>query len=145
MRRWIILLVAVGCAHAPSVPHVDASALQQWEAAPRVQRPRNVRISRDEQVPDVRRAPLRRASSFRGARIDISFHRAPLSEALRMLADHAGVNLVMGDDVSGEVSMHLSRVRPLDAMEALAQAHGARVQWIGRVALISASEQRAEH
>lgn len=78
----------------------------------------------------VQRAPRQ------GRRINVAFRRAPLSEALRLLAEEARLNLVIADDVSGEVSLHLRAVRPYDAMLALAQAHGAELARQGNVIFV---------
>jgi len=49
-----------------------------------------------------------------GAAIDLDLVRADLHDALRLLADTAKLNLVVGQDVSGSVTLKLKRV-PWDA------------------------------
>jgi type II secretory pathway component HofQ len=50
----------------------------------------------------------------RGVVIDLDVERAELRGVLRLIADTAHVNLVVGDDVVGTVSLHVKRV-PWDA------------------------------
>lgn len=67
----------------------------------------------------------------RGRVIDVRFQDAPLASALTMLADAANVGVVIGEGVEGVVSIDLRRVRPLDAMRALAEAHGVDLDIVG--------------
>ena len=62
----------------------------------------------------------------RGAPIDLDLDRAQLRSALRLVADTAHVSLVVPDDVSGTVTLHLKSV-PWDAA-ACAIADLARIE-----------------
>ncbi|HEY1813915.1 MAG TPA: hypothetical protein VGG74_16300 [Kofleriaceae bacterium] len=50
----------------------------------------------------------------RGALIDLDLERAHVRAALKLVADTAHLSLVVGDDVTGTVTLHLARV-PWDA------------------------------
>lgn len=106
-------------------------------AAPTLQRAAAEHRGRPEHTAGGR-AELRRVVDGGGRRIHVAFRRAPLSEALRLLADEAHVQLVIADDLSGEVSVRLRAVRPYDAMLALAEAHGADVLRNGELVIIRA-------
>ncbi|MEM9070691.1 MAG: hypothetical protein AAGE52_19445 [Myxococcota bacterium] len=142
MRLWGWVLVGA-CATTPrpvteprseptseTSPRLDAVALQEW-TGPRSRTLFVEEARRVEAPPSEPRPPRRRD------RVDVSFRRAPLSDALRFLADRAGINLVVEDNVQGEVSLQLRSIHPLDALEALAQAHGAQVSWRGNVAIVT--------
>lgn len=73
-----------------------------------------------------------------GRRIHVAFRRAPLTEALRLLAQEARVQLVIADALSGEVNLRMRNVRPWDAMLALAEAHGADVLRDGDLVIVRA-------
>jgi type II secretory pathway component HofQ len=49
-----------------------------------------------------------------GAAIDLDLERADVRGALRLVADSAKLSLVLGDDISGTVTIHLKAV-PWDA------------------------------
>ncbi|HEX4450391.1 MAG TPA: hypothetical protein VH143_05935 [Kofleriaceae bacterium] len=50
----------------------------------------------------------------RGAAIDLDLERADVRGALRLVADAAKLGLVLGDDITGTVTIHLKAV-PWDA------------------------------
>ena len=50
----------------------------------------------------------------RGAALDLDLERADVRGALRLVADSAKLSLVLGDDISGTVTIHLNAV-PWDA------------------------------
>lgn len=60
---------------------------------------------------------------------------APLASALRLLAEAAGVGVVVGEGIEEPVSVSLRGVRPLEAMEALAAAHGVELARVGRTVI----------
>lgn len=104
----------------------DASAREVTRIAPDP-RPLTAPVRIGEQA----REPEPRVGA-RGRRpIDVSFERAPLAQALQVLADAAGVGLVVAEGVEGEVSLTLRRVQPLEAMRALAEAHGVSLTFVG--------------
>ena len=72
----------------------------------------------------------------RGPTVDVAFVGAPLREVMRMLADAAGLQLVIADDLDATVDVELRDVRPLDAMGAIAEAHGAHVVVRGDVVIV---------
>ncbi len=67
-----------------------------------------------------------------GRRVDVDLRGASLASALAFLADAADVGLVIGEGVEGTVDVALRRVRPLEAMRALAEAHGVELVVVGR-------------
>jgi type IV pilus assembly protein PilQ len=69
--------------------------------------------------------------------LDIDFHAMDSAAALRSLARHAGINLVVSDAVKGSVSLQLRQTDGLSAIEAVARARGlvlvaqGQVWWVG--------------
>ena len=64
--------------------------------------------------------------------MDARLRRAPLADALRLLAETAHLGLVVDEDLGGEVSVDLRRVHPYEAMRALAESHGVELSRVGR-------------
>jgi len=133
----LLALLLAACASAPpaAVTRADRAALDAWtqpeaaaigstavsRAAPR-RRYDTVRIERPRAGLPVRRGP----------RMDLRLERARLSNALRLLAEAANLGLVLGEGLDTEVSCDLRRVRPVEAMQALAEAHQIELRVIGR-------------
>lgn len=67
-----------------------------------------------------------------GPRVDVQLEGAPLASALRLLAEAADLGIVIGEGFEEPVSVSLRAVRPLEAMEALAAAHGVELSRVGR-------------
>ncbi|MGE0786318.1 MAG: hypothetical protein AB7S26_11565 [Sandaracinaceae bacterium] len=135
--------ISLGCSPAGPPPprsSLDVSALDAWDArapmrdrralahdaAPPLQERHDSASARDA-VPG--------ALGDRGRRIDVRFHRAPLASALRLLAEQGEVDIVIGEGLDREISLDLRRVRPLDAMWALAEAHDVELSRVGRTVI----------
>ena len=69
----------------------------------------------------------------RAHRIDISFQRADLVHAFQFLAEAGQFNLVLESGLTGQVSATLRDVEPYDALVALAEANGAKVEYEARI------------
>jgi hypothetical protein len=95
-----------------------------------------------ESPADAPRPLARRRSELGGSLsthvVDVRFDDADLHNALRFLADEAGVSLVIGDGVGGRVDERLERVDAYEALVTLARAHGATVERQGRVVIVRA-------
>lgn len=72
----------------------------------------------------------------RGSLVDVGFDGAELREVMRLLSQVAGVDVIIEEGVSGTVTVDLREVRPLDAMRAIAEAHGATLELSGRMAIV---------
>jgi type IV pilus assembly protein PilQ len=71
-----------------------------------------------------------------GRRIDVRFRDTELSNALRLLADAADLQLVVDDAVTGRVDLTLRGVTAAEALRIVAVAHGARVEHHGDVVVV---------
>ncbi len=141
VRPTLLALVGLaGCAAAPppSVARVDSASLVAWacdDAADATPASIAVLRTRFETV-RVAAAPARPTWPVaRGPRIDVRFERARLGSALRLLADAADVGIVLGEGLEREISADLRRVRPLEAMHALAEAHHVELRIVGRTVI----------
>lgn len=87
----------------------------------------------------------RRLSSLEGARqkISLALADAELSHALGLLADQAGVNLVLTERVKGKVTVSLKEVRWADAMASLLHAHGLDAALEGNILYVDTAEAMA--
>lgn len=71
-----------------------------------------------------------------GRRMDIEIHRADLGNALQFLANEARMNLVLGEGISGEVSLFLRRADPAEALQALAASRGLSLLHQGNILVV---------
>lgn len=71
-------------------------------------------------------------------RVDVRLQGAELGEALRFLADTGRFALVAEGELRGRVDVDLRRVRPYDALVAIAEAHGAQVRRKGPIVVVTA-------
>ena len=138
-------LASAGCAHsaasggraARTAPRLDAQAIAAWDRrAP----PRRSTVAARWDAAQQRRQRARAAPRrvrHRARRIDVRFHRAGLHHAIELLADEARVSVVVDESLRGEVSLRLRRVDPLEALYALAEAHGAQVRRQGEVLILA--------
>ena len=144
-RAAVAVALLAGCAGGsaavPPPRPLDPGALAAWDRVEASGAP-VVRIAAAP-AEDVDRFAVRRIGEERQPvghgrrrRVDIAFHQADLPNALRLLADAAGVQLVVSDGVDGSITASFRRVDPLDAMVLLAETHGAEVELRGRFAVV---------
>jgi type II secretory pathway component HofQ len=118
-----------------------SDAARDWNAA-EASRQASARLSRSTPSQSVRRprsaSGTERSGSLRSHLVDVRFDDADLHNALRFLADEAGVSLVIGDGVSGRVDDRLERVDAYEALVTLARAHGATIERRDRVVIVRA-------
>lgn len=69
-------------------------------------------------------------------RVDVSFHRADLENALRFLADAGRFNLVVESGLTGSVTAELAHVDAFDALVTIAHANGASVDYERGIVLV---------
>ncbi len=137
-----LLLLAVGCvgcggASASAPTRLDDGAIARWSegrSEPRaralVRAGRTAEPARPAATVRLERPPPSPAA--RGPRIDVRLERARLVSALRLLAEAAGLSIVIGEGLDQEITVDLRRVRPLEAMRALAAAYGVELAFVGR-------------
>lgn len=83
--------------------------------------------------------PRRDPLVYRGPVVDLDLRGAPMREALILLADAAGLNLVVGEGVEGRITVRLRRVRAGRAMHALAAAHRVQLEIEGNLVVATAA------
>lgn len=93
--------------------------MRTWETAPPPQATRQLGTQVPWNAPVRIRTPEAPRRRRAGRRVDIELHRASLPVVLQLLANEAKINLVLGDGITGEVSLSLRRVDPLEVLEAL--------------------------
>jgi len=146
------LLFAAGCSGSVSAvslsPAVSISRSSSdevfagWTEAEHAGRPasRTISVTRSFETHRIGAARDPLHGHRRARRVDVAFHDADLGNALRFLADAAGVQLVVDEAVGGAtVSARLDHVDPLDAMILLAETHGAGVELRGPFAIVTAA------
>ncbi len=77
--------------------------------------------------------PARRRS---GRRINVDLHRASLAQALQLLADEAHLNLVLGEGLTGEVSLSLRHVDPLEVLDSVVASRGLVAEQQGSILVV---------
>jgi len=75
-------------------------------------------------------------TTARGATIDIDVRGAELQDVLRMLADTGHVNIAMGSDIAGKVTLKLKRVAWDQAACAIADLYGLAITLDGNILLV---------
>lgn len=73
----------------------------------------------------------------RVGRRNIRLYQASLDNALRLLAEAGGIDLVMQGELKTPVSVELRGVEPFDAMQALADAHGLSLTYRGGIVIVT--------
>jgi hypothetical protein len=130
-----LVLIAFGCGSSTSerssVPASTAdlsAAVDGWEGP--TEAPAAVSVIRHPAARPATRAREHRTSrpARSHRRVDVRFAHADLVNALRFLADEARVQLVVDEGVGGTVTLALRDVDPYQALVAIAEAHGARVE-----------------
>jgi type IV pilus assembly protein PilQ len=76
--------------------------------------------------------------------VDIDLHRADVRHALELLAEIAGLHLVFGDEVAGQVTLTLRQVRWSDALRVILRAHGLELERHGDILLVTPAQQFAD-
>lgn len=85
--------------------------------------------------------PPRRAASASGARtIDLDLKQADIANVLRLLADVGGVNLVLGEDVAGTITLRLRRVAWDDAFRIVLASKGLAMEREGNIIRVGREE-----
>ncbi len=144
-----MLTVAAGviaCASARTSAEVPDAAdtllssdvIARWDADTQRSAPSAHRLAAREKTRVIRApdSPKPRPLGTR-RRVDVRFRKADLDNALRFLADAGGFALVTGEGLTGRVDLDLRRVRPYEALVAVARAHGAVVHNDGKVVLVT--------
>ncbi len=147
-RLWLVLIA--GCAPPraeappPWVSDDDPPAVQASDDAYLADPPR-ARIMHAPLPPESRWETQTIATQepapprpVRVGRRDIRLHNARLDNALRMLAQAGRFNLVVKGDLAAPVTVDLARVEPYDALLAIAEAHGVRVQYRDDIVVVTA-------
>ncbi|MCG3146580.1 MAG: hypothetical protein PCFJNLEI_00011 [Verrucomicrobiae bacterium] len=117
MKRQMIIIIAVilgvaraGQAQDPATPAVEAPAA----ATPVV-----------EVAPPKVEAPAPPADAAASADVlVIDYHEADIQNVLRTLATKAGINLIVGEEVIGKVTVHLEGVGYDDALRMIVESKG---------------------
>lgn len=78
-----------------------------------------------------------RGTRWRGRTIDLDVKHASLHDVFRMLSDVGAVNVVIGDDVRGEVTLRLKKVPWDQALCTVARSKQLRVMADGNVYLVT--------
>ncbi len=71
------------------------------------------------------------------ATVDVQFDRAPVHEVLRLLAEAEGINLIVDQGVSGEISMSARNMDAREAMELVAGVRGLHLEQFGNTLIVS--------
>jgi hypothetical protein len=133
----LLAAMCVACAGTPERPPavagsrggaVDAALREHVTRATEPARGRSLVARRPERrvIAEPQQRPPR---PVRSRRVDVSFHRADLENALRLLAEAGRLNLVVESGLTGSVTASLRDVDAYDALRAIAEANGAAVRY----------------
>lgn len=146
MKRLALLWVVGACARAPAPPpespppsaSLDAAIAEHDGKSERARaRRRSLRQLEPEKTVVIAPAPVEIERPIgRQARVDVRFRDAELENVVRLLADAGRFQVVTDGSLSQRVSVDLRRVRPFDALLAIAEAHGVSVERRGQIVLL---------
>ena len=148
MRSRLLLLGAVtflgaaGCAAperpAPASSRDASAAISDWvSAAPTAAPLRSVKLSALAGGTIHIEPPPAPPSRPRAAkRVALELQRADLVNTMQLLADAGHFNLVLESGLTGSVSASLVDVEPYEALVALADANGARVEYENQIVVV---------
>lgn len=71
------------------------------------------------------------------AQVDVQFDRAPVHEVLRVLAEAEGINLIVDQGVTGEISMTARGMDARAAMELVTAVRGLHLEQIGNTIIVT--------
>lgn len=136
MRAWWAPVLLLGCAEPPPpalpVPgRVEIPTWAEGEGAPAskaIATPvATTSLGTDAPTP-----------KSHGKRIDLDLVDADVPNVCRMIGELAGVNVVVGDGVTGKVTMRLHHVPWDEALDAILLAKGYRAERVGSVIVVRA-------
>ncbi len=76
-------------------------------------------------------------------RINLDVVGAEARDVLRLLAEVGGVNLVLGDEVAGRVTLRLRRVPWRSALQVILRVRGLEAEWRGGILRVGSRERFA--
>ncbi|MFF7061746.1 type IV pilus secretin PilQ [Pseudomonas sp. NPDC008258] len=82
-------------------------------------------------------SPLASATPYQGEPLSLNFQDVEVRSVLQVLADYAGVNLVVGDDVQGNVTLRLQDVPWDQALDLVLRSKGLARREEGNVLLVA--------
>ncbi|MFK0091791.1 type IV pilus secretin PilQ [Pseudomonas sp. NPDC090592] len=82
-------------------------------------------------------SPLASAMPYQGEPLSLNFQDVEVRSVLQVLADYAGVNLVVGDDVQGNVTLRLQDVPWDQALDLVLRSKGLARRQEGNVLLVA--------
>ena len=86
----------------------------------------------------------REAPEYTGERISLSFQNVDIRSLLQIIADVAGTNMVISDDVQGQIAMRLQNVPWDQALDIILKTKGLGVRQQGNVMLVAPVEELAK-
>ena len=136
--RFLALVLLAGCAHEappPSRRAHDPVLDESMTHAPPPPRP----LAERYETRRIGEEPAAVRVVGDGGLVDIDVKDADVHDVLRLLADVGKVNIVVGDNVSGRVTMQLRRVPWRQALDAVTSTKGLAVSGEGSVLIITAA------
>jgi type IV pilus assembly protein PilQ len=73
------------------------------------------------------------AAKYGGRKISLDFQDAPIRAVLRLLAEEGGITIVSGDDVKGNMTVHMKKVPWDQALDTILDVHGLAKKQMGDV------------
>ncbi|KTC65778.1 type IV pilus (Tfp) assembly protein PilQ [Legionella adelaidensis] len=85
-----------------------------------------------------------RKKVFTGKRITLNFQKIPVRSVLQLLADFTGINIVVSNDVTGDITLRLNDVPWDQALDIILTTQGLDKRQVGNVILIDKAEKFTE-
>lgn len=82
-------------------------------------------------------------AAYKGAKLTLNFQKIDVREALNVIADFTGTNMVISDTVSGNITLRLKDVPWDQALDIILQSRGLAMRKIGNVIQVAPSAEIA--
>jgi type IV pilus secretin (or competence protein) PilQ len=94
-------------------------------------------------TPEAKKAEEREKFGYTGERLSLNFQNIEVRSVLQLLADFTGLNIVVSDSVTGNLTLRLKNVPWDQALDIILKTRGLAMRQSGNVILVAPSEELA--
>jgi len=85
--------------------------------------------------------PLKEESKYAGQKVSLDFQEASIKSVFRLLSEVSGVNIVAGEDIKGNITVHMKNVPWDQALETILDTNGLGMKRAGNVISVFTREK----
>ena len=95
-------------------------------------------------TPEDREAARREGTGYRGEKLSLNFQNIEVRAVLQVISDFTGLNMVIGDNVSGNISLRLKDVPWDQALDIILKTRGLGMRQSGNILMIAPADELAK-